>query len=162
MKKALLLFIAVYFSFILPSVSATEKENVSKPILRGNIREDVSQPLSRKGIIGLRFIHQHGLPSYIEEVYPDSPASQAGIKANDLIFAIDGIRTDKLNSDAIFELLSGQPGSNVQIFITRGSTMFNVTLTREDLSDFPSEIQNRYLSGPISVPFDMKDLLPYR
>ena len=131
--------------------------------LKGNVSEDITKikPLTGIGVIGLRFIHQSGYPSYIEQVYSNSPASRAGIKTKDLIFAIDGIRTDYLNSDSVYEMLSGTPGSKVKIFITRGDAMFNVELIREDLANFPSQVQNRYLSGPISVPFNPKDFFPY-
>ena len=132
--------------------------------LKGNIREDISQvkPQTGIGVIGLRFIHQAGFPSYIEQVYPNSPASKAGIRPKDLIFAIDGVRTDYLNSDSVYQLLSGEPGTKVKVFITRDQTMFNVELVREDLANFSPDIQNRYLSGPVSVPFDPRTLFPYR
>ncbi|GEM_PF-2308247 len=141
-----------------PSVKSNEKV-----ILKGNIREDISQikPQTGIGVIGLRFIHQSGFPSYVEQVYPNSPANMAGIKPKDFIYSIDGVRTENLNSDSVFELLSGTPGSRVRLSVSRGQTMFNVELIREDLANFSSDIQNRYLSGPISVPFNPKDLFPY-
>lgn len=126
----------------------------SKTILKGNVQEQVKQEIPKTGIgvIGLRFIHQSGYPSLIEQVYSNSPASRAGIRSRDLIFAIDGIRTDKLNSDGVYQLLAGSPGSTVRVFITRGQSMFNVEMQREDLANFPNEIQNRYLAGPIIMP----------
>lgn len=135
-----------------------------RTILRGNISENISKAIPQTGIgvIGLRFIHQSGYPTYIEEVYPNSPAQKGGLRDKDLIFAIDGVRTDKLSPDSVYQLLSGNPGTKVRVFITRGESMFNVELVREDLANFSPGIQNRYLSGPIAVPFDMKDLLPYR
>ena len=135
----------------------------SKVTLKGNIREDISKvkPLTGIGVIGLRFIHQAGYSSYIEQVYPNSPASKGGLQSKDLIFAIDGVRTDYLNSDSVYEMLSGEPGSKVKLFITRGQSMFNIELVREDLANFPNEVQNRYLSGPIAVPINPKDFLPY-
>ena len=134
-----------------------------KVLLKGNVSEEINKvkPLTGIGVIGLRFIHQPGYPSYIEQVYPGSPASQAGIMPKDLIFAIDGVRTDYLDSDSVFEMLSGEPGTKVKIFITRGQSMFNVELLREDLANFPSEVQNRYLSGPIAVPVNPRDFIPY-
>ena len=131
--------------------------------LKGNIKEDVSKakPLTGIGVIGLRFIHQAGYSSYVEQVYPNSPASRAGIQPKDLIFAIDGVRTDYLNSDSVYQLLSGEPGTKVKIFITRGQSMFNVELVREDLANFSPDVQNRYLSGPIAVPVNPKDYFPY-
>lgn len=133
-----------------------------KTILKGNVQEQIKEvrPLTGIGVIGLRFVHQNGFPSYIEQIYPNSPASRAGLKPSDLIFAIDGIRTDRLSSDSVYQLLAGSPGSKVKIFITRGQSMFNVEMQREDLANFPSEVQNRYLSGPIIVPIK-DDFFPY-
>ena len=169
------LFLLITISFLEFNVRATAIEEIElkpppwtktaqeKVILKGNVREDISKvkPLTGIGVIGLRFIHQSGYPSYIEQIYPNSPASKAGLQPKDLIFAIDGVRTDYLNSDSVFELLSGTPGTKVKIFITRGQTMFNVELVREDLANFSSDIQNRYLSGPIAVPINPKDFFPY-
>ena len=134
-----------------------------KIILKGNIREDISKikPQTGIGVIGLRFIHQTGYSSYVEQIYQNSPASRAGIRPKDLIFAIDGVRTDYLTSDGVFDMLSGEPGTKVKVFITRGQSMFNVELVREDLANFSPEIQNRYLSGPIAVPFNPKEQFPY-
>ena len=85
----------------LPSwVNQNENEKVT---LKGNVNETVEKvkPLTGIGVIGLRFIHQSGYSSFIEQVYPNSPASRAGIQPRDLIFAIDGIRTDYLSSDHV-------------------------------------------------------------
>ncbi len=124
--------------------------------LKGNIKKDVEQKesLTGIGVIGIQFIHQSGYPFYIEQVYPNSSATKAGLKPKDLIFAIDGIRTDQLNSKGLYQLLSGKPkpGSAVRIFITRGENMFNVEVIREDLANLPLDIQNRYLCGSIVVP----------
>lgn len=140
-----------------------ENKQSSKVLLKGNVREEIShiRPQTGIGVIGLRFIHQTGYPSYIEQVYPNSPAKKAGIKPRDLIAAINGTKTNYLNSDQVFEMLSGKPGTKVRISITRGTTMFDVELIREDLANFPPEVQNRYLSGPISVPFNPKEFFPY-
>ncbi len=143
---------------IAPWIKAPEKI-----ILKGTVREDISKikPQTGIGVIGLRFIHQSGYSTYIEQVYQNSPAGRAGIRPKDLIFAIDGVRTDYLTSDGVFDMLSGEPGTKVKVFITRGQSMFNVELSREDLANFSPEIQNRYLSGPIAVPFNPKELFPY-
>lgn len=169
----ILLLIVILFLKSDPKAFATQEENLkfapwlkvaeNKVTLKGNVSENIQKvkPQTGIGVIGLRFIHQVGYPSYIEQVYPNSPASRAGIKVKDLIVAIDDVSTDRLESNSVFELLSGTPGTKVKILITRGSTMFNVELVREDLANFSSDIQNRYLSGPISVPFDFRDLFPY-
>lgn len=153
------------------SAGAIQEQKLKSPwtdspkdiILKGTVKEDVSgaKQLTGIGVIGIRFIHQSGFPSYIEQIYSNSPASRSGLRSKDLIFAIDGIRTDRLNSDSVYQLLAGDPGTKVKIFITRGQSMFNIELVREDLANLSPEIQNRYLSGPIAVPFNTKDYLPY-
>ena len=137
--------------------------NSDSVTLRGNIKEDVSQakPLTGIGVIGIRFIHQTGYSSYIDQVYPNSPAYREGLKSRDLIFAVDGVRTDQLNSDGVYQLLAGDPGTRVKIFITRGQSMFNLELIREDLANLFPEVQNRYLSGPIAIPVNPRDFIPY-
>jgi C-terminal processing protease CtpA/Prc len=144
--------------------NALDKQEIKTfpTILKGNVQEQVKQEIPKTGIgvIGLRFIHQSGFPSFIEQVYSNSPASRAGIRSKDLIFAIDGVRTDKLNSDGVYQLLAGPPGSTVRVFVTRGQSMFNVEMLREDLANFPAEIQNRYLAGPIIMPVG-NDYSPY-
>ncbi len=157
--------------FNLSAIAIEEQElksapwaDISKDItLKGTIKEDVGEikQLTGIGVIGIRFIHQSGFPSYIEQIYPNSPALRAGLRAKDLIFAIDGVRTDHLSSDSVYQLLAGDPGTKVKIFITRGQSMFNIELQREDLANLSPEIQNRYLSGPIAVPVNPRDLVPY-
>ncbi|MBI1858951.1 MAG: PDZ domain-containing protein [Candidatus Melainabacteria bacterium] len=132
----------------------------TKTILKGNISE--SNPMTGIGVIGLRFIHKTGYPTFIEEVYPNSPAEHAGIQRGNLIVTINGIKTNTLNPDAVYELLSGAPGSRVQVQISQeDNTLFTVTLIREDLANFSDHIQKRYLTGPIAVPFDFKDIFPF-
>ena len=166
------LTLAILFLNINLCAVAIEEQDIKMPpwmgsdeklLLKGNIKEDIQKvhPLTGIGVIGLRFIHQSGYPSYIEQVYLNSPAQKAGLKPKDLIFAIDGIRTDYLNSDGVYQLLAGEPGTKVRIFITRGQTMFNVEVAREDLANLSPEIQNRYLSGPIAVPVNPKELFQY-
>ena len=177
MKKFYCLNLAIIFTLTFISVvqsanAVLEQELKSLPWsetqsavkLKGNIKEDVSETKQSSGIgvIGIRFIHQAGYPSFIDQVYPGSPANREGLMPKDLIFAIDGIRTDKLNSDAVYQLLAGKPGSKVRMFISRGKSMFNLEVTREDLTDLSPEVQNRYLSGPIVVPFNFEDILPYQ
>lgn len=166
--KNYLLIVVFVLLFVKPCYAMQEQElekpewldKTPKTILKGNVSTDAN-PYTGIGIVGLRFVHQTGYPTFIEEVYLNSPASKAGIKARDLIFAIDGVRTDRLSPDGVYQLLSGDPGTNVKVFITRGKSMFSAELVREDLANFSSEVQNRYLSGPIAVPFDIKDLLQY-
>ena len=157
-----LLFMIISLTGFSLNASAIETDSTGLT-LKGTIKEDVSnaKQLTGIGVIGIRFIHQSGFPSYIEQIYSNSPASRAGLSPKDLIFAIDGVRTDHLNSDSVYQLLAGDPGTRVKVFITRGQSMFNVEVVREDLANFSPEIQNRYLSGPIAIPVNPRDFIPY-
>src|SRR3989338_7701426 len=100
--KVYLFCVVILFSFFFTTslVFAFDELELKKPIwlgespktiLRGNVSENISKAIPQTGIgvIGLRFIHQSGYPTYIEEVYPNSPAQKGGLKDKDLIFAID-------------------------------------------------------------------------
>ena len=129
------------------------------PTLKGEISKN--NPYTGIGVVGLKFIHETGYPSIVEEVYPNSPASRAGIIKKDLIFAINGIKTSSLISDDVYKLFSGNPGSSVEISIKRRGETFVIDLVREDLANLSSDVQYRYLAGPVSVPFNIKDLSNY-
>lgn len=53
----------------------------------------------------------------ITEPYEGSPAQKAGIKAGDIIIAVNGIKLDNKNSEDISKFLKGQPGSSVKITV---------------------------------------------
>ena len=160
-----IIFIKLSFTFLLlflcTNYSLAKEEN--QTLLKGSVNTDVVEqyPASGVGVVGLRYIHKTGFPTFVEEVYENSPASIAGIKKHDLIYTVDGIRTDKLSSDIVFGLLSGKPNTKVNVLIVRGRTKLELELTREDITQFPENIQARYLAGPIQVPFDGSDFGDY-
>ncbi len=70
---------------------------------------------------------------YIEVVSPieDTPAYRAGLRAGDLIVAVEGEPTNDLSVDEVVDRLRGAPGTEVDITIRRGrSQEFPVTLER--------------------------------
>ncbi|MCL2557580.1 MAG: S41 family peptidase [Treponema sp.] len=74
-----------------------------------------------------------GRPPYVEVSSPieGTPGWRAGINPGDLIIAIDGEPTDRLNMDEVLARLRGQPGTEVALTIRRGERLeFPVTLTR--------------------------------
>jgi hypothetical protein len=60
-----------------------------------------------------------------------APAARAGLRAGDIVTAIDGIATDRLDIDAIIARLRGAPGTDVALEIRRvgvdGSSRIVVT-----------------------------------
>ena len=67
-----------------------------------------------------------------------TPAQRAGIRAGDVITAVEGQSIAKLSIDDVVKLLRGKPGSSVTVTILRGeSYSFNVTLAR-DMIEIPT------------------------
>ncbi|MGO9322021.1 MAG: S41 family peptidase [Solirubrobacteraceae bacterium] len=53
----------------------------------------------------------------IERVFNSSPAARAGLKAGDLIVAVDGRKLQRLSAEAATALIRGLPGTDVQLGI---------------------------------------------
>jgi carboxyl-terminal processing protease len=64
----------------------------------------------------------HGL--LIERVFNASPASRAGLKAGDLIVAVNGRKLERLSPETATSLIRGKPGTEVKLAIsqTHGGT----------------------------------------
>ncbi len=71
----------------------------------------------------------------ITEPYKDSPADKAGLKAGDVIEAVNGITTEGKNTEQLSEMLKGQAGTDIQVRIGRPliNEEFEVTVTREKI-----------------------------
>ncbi len=70
----------------------------------------------------------HGL--LIERVFNSSPAAHAGLKAGELIVAVNGRRLERLSAETATSLIRGQPGTNVTLAVhgpTAVHTHFNGT-----------------------------------
>jgi carboxyl-terminal processing protease len=71
-----------------------------------------------KGEIGAAVSKRFGYASVIS-VIPGSPADKAGLQDTDIIEAIEGKSTREMSLAEIHNLLSGQPGSNVNVSVVR-------------------------------------------
>lgn len=60
----------------------------------------------------------------------NAPAAKAGLKANDIILAIDGQSTAKMTVNDAVSKIRGKKGSSVQLKIKRGSNTFTVKVKR--------------------------------
>ena len=63
----------------------------------------------------------------------DTPAYDAGLKANDKIISIDDISTEGMNIEDAVRLIRGQSGTKVKLEILRGSESFFKVLSREKI-----------------------------
>jgi carboxyl-terminal processing protease len=70
----------------------------------------------------------------VAEAIENSPASKAGIKAGDLIVAIDGKSTKNMTLDGAISLIRGEIGKSITLKIARGGKLpFDIPLTRAQI-----------------------------
>lgn len=75
-------------------------------------------------------LNKDGQP-FASRVFPDSPASRAGIKAGDVFTAVGSVRKAKWDLDSFATLVRGAIGTTVTVEVTRaGRAPFKVVLTR--------------------------------
>jgi carboxyl-terminal processing protease len=87
------------------------------------------------GGIGVTFGLKNNKPT-IARVLPGTPAEKAGVKADDVIAAVDGASTAKLTVDQISEKIRGPKGTTVSIGLERASTkgLITVKIVRDLIS----------------------------
>jgi carboxyl-terminal processing protease len=78
----------------------------------------------------------------IERVFNSSPAARAGLKAGDVIVAVDGRKLASLSAEAATSLIRGLPGTDVQLGIqapsggrSRPGVLHSVKITRAVVSE---------------------------
>lgn len=99
---------------------------------------DFDEPPSFTGIgveVGTRLVDGRAL--LIERVFNSSPAARGGLKAGELIVAVDGRKLEGLSPDAATALIKGRPGTNVTLSIQAHARRgrHTVKLTRATISE---------------------------
>ncbi len=74
-------------------------------------------------------------------VIPEAPAEKAGIKAGDIITAVDGIDVIGMKSELTLNLIRGVPDSTVNIKVDRNGTTLSFDMTREKIVGISVEHQ---------------------
>ena len=84
--------------------------------------------------VGIQIGKEPNEPLKVVSPLEDSPAYKAGIKSGDLILAVDGLRTEKLNVDSLVKKISGPKDTKVVLTIKRpGMPPMEVPLVREEI-----------------------------
>ncbi len=86
------------------------------------------------GIIGVKFVMGFGRAPIIYEVFPGTPAAEAGMHVRDIIIAVDGIPTMGLSKDEVYNMIVGPPETTVTISYKRKNDFQVKTMTRMDLN----------------------------
>ena len=64
---------------------------------------------------------------------PDSPAAKAGVRAGDVIIAIDGKKVYTMPEEEAVALLRGKAGSRVVLTVQRGSQLHDISIERRPI-----------------------------
>lgn len=87
--------------------------------------------------VGMYFEKRNDLPTITGPI-PNTPAERAGLRAKDIILAVDGRDITKMTTDQIASLIRGPAGTKVRLTIKRGTDApFDVELTRAKI-DVPA------------------------
>ncbi|MGI9102523.1 MAG: S41 family peptidase [Terriglobales bacterium] len=107
-----------------------------------------------KGQTGAAISKRFGYAAVIS-VIPGSPADKAGLENGDIIEAIEGKTTREMSLAEISTLLSGEPGSNVNISVVRArrAEPQKITITR-NLVSVPAVSEKNLEDGIIYIKVD--------
>ncbi len=96
--------------------------------------------------IGVRL---HGPQAVIQEVFPGSPAEQAGLQPGDTIVAVNGELTDGMKLDDLIKLVRGTEGTPLVLGVQRATTgrIDAITLTRAQV--MAPVVSSRLLPGNV-------------
>ena len=104
--------------------------------------------MSGIGIIGVKFEMIIGRPPTIKLVFSGTPASDEGIRPNDVIVAVDGIPTYGLTKEEVYDLIVGTPHTPVTLSLQRGGDFSVKRLTRMDFNEIPDpQVKADYLKS---------------
>jgi C-terminal processing protease CtpA/Prc len=143
--NSLVIICAANFAFSNPEAAKAE------PFRLGTSTHDVQVAPSNKGILGIKYLHQQNQNSVIIRVYPNTPASKAGIRVGDQIIKANGIDVRPFNANQVYAIIEGPPGESINLLMRRCQGQcrdFTVNLTRMDMNYIPSDnVFNIYKYG---------------
>lgn len=96
----------------------------------GSAQLDQSLADSFEGI-GATLTIQEEWPAIAQTPIKKTPANKAGLKADDLIIAVNGASTKGLSLDEVVKKIRGKKGTQVTLTIQRATATFDVEVTRD-------------------------------
>ena len=93
-----------------------------------------TQTTGKFGGLGIEVMQEDGLIKVVTPI-DDTPASRAGILANDIISGIDGVQVQGLTLNAAVEKMRGKVNTSVKLTILRGPNKESqdITLVRDEI-----------------------------
>ncbi len=83
--------------------------------------------------IGISVLAPDETGGYIMTVYPDTPMSEAGAQAGDVIVSVNGTAAAGLSMDDFLALFSDEEGVSDTLVLLRGEELLTVTVTRREV-----------------------------
>jgi C-terminal processing protease CtpA/Prc len=122
--------------------SSTATRNLCLPLAGRSHQVRISR------IIGVKFEMVIGRPPTIKIVFSGTPASEEGVRSNDVIVAVDGIPTYGLSKEEVYDLIVGTPHTPVTLSLQRGQDFSVKKLMRMDFNDIPDpQVKADYLKS---------------
>lgn len=70
---------------------------------------------------------------YVDRVIPGSPAEAAGMRQDDYIVEVDGVKAGVSSTSEVVDKIRGKEGTTVQITVRRGTETKSFTITRKQI-----------------------------
>ncbi len=93
--------------------------------------------------VGIGVTLFHDVPR-LEDVYESGPAYEAGVRAGDMLTAVDGKPVKGLANTEITKLLRGEEHTSVVLTVTRGGEILTFTVTRREIT--PEHVLSKTLA----------------
>jgi hypothetical protein len=108
-----------------------------KPKIDSEVKQDMlnAQAQLGIGIIGVKFVMAFGRPPVINRVFPGTPAFEQGLKADDIIVAVDGVPTFGLTKDEVFNMIVGTPNTPVSVSVRHNQDFRVCKMLRMDFNE---------------------------
>jgi C-terminal processing protease CtpA/Prc len=123
-----------------------QPQKIQKKPYKLNVEESTAnfEP-SNVGIIGMKYLHKPGSMSTVIEIYPSTPAQKAGIQIGDRLLEVNGVSIIPYNSDQVFAMIAGLPGTPINLKFMRCNyygndcRTFATQLIRMDMNELNSD-----------------------
>lgn len=79
--------------------------------------------------IGIQYSTYNGL-NVITKVFRESPAENAGLKAGDILYSVEGVILTEENTEEVLETITGESGTQVTVTVQRGKDLIEKEITR--------------------------------
>lgn len=83
----------------------------------------------------------------VVSVFRDGPAEKAGIKAQDIVVAVDGKDVAGMNSDDIVLMIKGEEGSTVRVKVLRTGSVAPIEFSIKRAKVIPPNVESKYLAN---------------